>query len=164
MDALGVEIMTANLQDAWEKGLPVPGSMPKNDDKPPPPPRSNSTPKSPNEKLARDGANMLLTGHSILAGMAKLFGLHGSASAIAACDEPFFDMAYDALLLDPALARSIARLGSKSGKFALIGAYATFGAAVAPIMAEEVKDKLAEIRDAMRERKAAKTIRVDLDT
>lgn len=150
----------ASLQESWAAGLPVPANGEPKRETPPPPPRS--APKAtPNEKLARDATNMLLTGHGIVNKLLMIVGLRETAAAIAACDEPFEELAYDALLLDPNLCRSITRFGGKSGKLALAGAYVVLAGAVAPVAAEEMKDRVAAVRDKMRERKDQKIVRVD---
>src|SRR5262249_14888572 len=74
-----------------------------------------------------------------------------TASAIhTATDEGFREQTYNALLLDPALCKTILKGGTRSGKVALIAAYAMLAGAVMPVAALEYKALKAE-RDAARE-------------
>jgi hypothetical protein len=58
--------------------------------------------------------------------------------------ESFEDTVYNALLLDPELCAFICRGGVKSGKIALIIGYALAGAAVAPTLMVELREKKAD--------------------
>jgi hypothetical protein len=58
--------------------------------------------------------------------------------------ESFEDTIYNALLLDPELCAWICRGGVKSGKIALLIGYLLAGAAVAPTILVELREKKAE--------------------
>jgi hypothetical protein len=64
-----------------------------------------------------------------------------TAVAIAHADEGFNAQAYAALQTDPALCKMILRVGSASGKIALIVAYGMLATAVVPIGVEEYKER-----------------------
>lgn len=96
-----------------------------------------------NAALARQAADTLGLTNSLLATGMRLIPLPlrmpDTADALVAANEPFVELAYDALLADPALARAIVRGGGVSGKFMLIVAYAALAGAIVPVGIEEVK-------------------------
>ncbi len=101
-------------------------------------------PKGGNEKLATQAADVLYQLNEML-GLGLMMGrLFGTASALSERNEPFREQAYQALLTDPGLCRTIVSAGAKSGKFALIAAYGVLLAGVAPVAVEELKDLKAE--------------------
>ena len=68
-----------------------------------------------------------------------MVGWVNTTQAIARANDAFEPMAYEALLLDPALCRMILRGGSNSGKFALAIAYAMMISAVAPMAVSDLR-------------------------
>lgn len=93
-----------------------------------------------NEKLANQAVDVLCQVNEMVAVGAMLAKLFGTASAISERNDAFREQAYQALLLDPGLCKTILRGGAKSGKFALIGAYAMLAVGVVPVAIEEVKE------------------------
>lgn len=73
-------------------------------------------------------------------------GFTETASAVNNANEGFEQMAYEALLTDPALCKTILKAGTTSGKVALIIAYGMLTASVAPVAMTEYRIK----RDAIR--------------
>ena len=64
-----------------------------------------------------------------------------TAGALATASEPFDEMTYNALLTDPALCKMILRGGAAGGKIALLIAYGTLAAAVAPVGVNEFRER-----------------------
>ncbi|HEY6018781.1 MAG TPA: hypothetical protein VIY48_02495 [Candidatus Paceibacterota bacterium] len=94
-----------------------------------------------NDKLAAQATDSLMALNA-LATMGIMFaGMNRTASAIAERDDAFREQAYSALLTDPALCRVILRGGAVSARLSLGIAYATLGAAVAPVAIAEFKEK-----------------------
>lgn len=92
---------------------------------------------------ARSAAGVLATANKLL-GMALLPILPATAVAIVDGNEQFEEMAFQALLSDPALCKKILSAGTSSGKAQLFMAYGAFGMSVAPTALAEVKAKRAE--------------------
>src|SRR5665647_3253862 len=96
-----------------------------------------------NAALARQAADTLGLTNSLLATGMRLIPLPlrmpDTADALISANEPFIELAYDALLADPGLARAIVRGGGVSGKFMLIVAYAALAGAIVPVGIDEVK-------------------------
>jgi|SRR5665647_267733 len=96
-----------------------------------------------NAALARQAADTLGLTNAVLAVGMRLvpmpFRMPNTADALVVANETFIDLAYDALLADPGLARAIVRGGGVSGKFMLIVAYAMLAGAIVPVGIDEVK-------------------------
>ena len=94
-----------------------------------------------NTKLAEQAADALALINSMIgAAVAMPFvGLEATAEAINVSNPTFRDMAAEALIADPKLARQILTAGGVSGKMALLMAYGMFGMAVAPVAYMELK-------------------------
>ncbi len=111
-----------------------------------------STPRKAGKLPAKVEANAamaaeILAQYNGLAGLGlRLVTYHDTADAIVGANPVFKELAYNALISDPALAESIIRTGGMPGKVALIVAYATFGAAVAPVAMLELRSKRADKR------------------
>jgi hypothetical protein len=73
-----------------------------------------------------------------------MIGYHATAGAIAERETLFREQAYNALLTDPALCRTILKGGTTSGKVALVIAYTMFIGGVAPYTISEYKERKAE--------------------
>lgn len=115
--------------------------------------RSNSSVKVTGSAatLAAQATQVLAQLNGFAAIGLSAIGMFRSASAIAAYDDTFKEQAYNALITDPELCRYLLRGGVKSGKVALLVAYAGMGVAVAPHAVEEVREMQAK-------RKAAKEV------
>lgn len=101
---------------------------------------TSSGASSTNERLATQAADVLCQVNEMGAVALMLGRLFGTASALSGANDAFREQAFQALLLDPGLCRSILRGGAKSGKFALMGAYAMLLVGVAPVAIEEIKE------------------------
>jgi hypothetical protein len=102
------------------------------------------------QNLAAQATTVLVQLNSMIALGAAALGLFRTGGAIVSANEGFEAAAYQALLTDPELCKSIMRSGAKSGKVALTMAYGGLAMAVIPTAAEELKDKKAA-RDLKRE-------------
>lgn len=98
-----------------------------------------------NEKLAGQAADVLYQLNEMCGLGLMLAKLFGTASALSDRNEAFRDQAYQALLTDPGLCRTIISAGAKSGKFSLIAAYGMLVASIAPVAIEELRE-LRELR------------------
>lgn len=117
------------------------------------PKRCDEHRKSPGTKRANMGQNTALAGQAAEAlcqinGLAALglmvARLPVTAETLQNAQEGFREQAYNALLTDPALCKTILKGGTASGKIALLIAYGMMGAAVAPAGIIEVKLRAAE--------------------
>ncbi|WP_204045969.1 hypothetical protein [Acrocarpospora phusangensis] len=98
------------------------------------------------EQLAEAAAEVLCQANEWLAMGAFLAGLVDTSSKLAGREEKFREQAVAALVLDPDLSKMILRMGARSGKFALAGAYLSLLGGVVPVAIEEIR----EIREARR--------------
>lgn len=103
----------------------------------------SSTPrKAPaSDSLARSAAGLLaqmntLTGFSLAA-----FGFNETSESIVEANKRFEEMAYSALLNDPALCKRILSAGTNSGAAQLTLAYVALGLAVFPAAKNDIKRK-----------------------
>lgn len=105
-------------------------------------------PALPNDKLAAQAADALvqLNGLAMIGLMTT--GFNSTASAMQLTQDGFRQAAYEALLTDPALCRSILRAGTTSGKVALIIAYGMMLSAVVPTALVEAREKRAAREEA----------------
>jgi len=104
-----------------------------------------------NDALAMEAANALsqlnaLIGVTLMVPALPILGdnpayLPNTALAIAKADEGFNAAAFSALQTDPALCKMILRVGSASGKIALVVAYGMLAGAVVPIGIDEYKER-----------------------
>lgn len=101
--------------------------------------KSSSGVKGGNERLAAQAADVLSGINDIVATGTMFVGFQATASMIAEGNEAFREQAYQALLIDPALAKTILRGGSSSGKIALVMAYAMFLAPVSRVAIQEYR-------------------------
>lgn len=92
-----------------------------------------------NSALASQAADVLMTSNAFIAFVAKMGGLENTHDQIILANPEFRTAAYEALLNDPELARSICRGGGMTGRMALIMAYAMFAMTVAPVAYFEIK-------------------------
>ena len=93
------------------------------------------------DSLARSAASLLaqmntLTGFSLAA-----FGLNETAESIAEANKRFEEMAYGALLNDPALCKKILSAGTNSGAAQLTMAYVTLALSIFPAARNDIKRK-----------------------
>lgn len=95
------------------------------------------------DSLAEQAASMLGMANRLFGMGLMAFGLPMSAAAIGGANEHFEVMAKQALLTDPKLCRKILSAGSTSGAAGLAIAYAGLGAAVAPTLVGEFKERKA---------------------
>lgn len=129
--------------DAWKTRLDK-GDKPTEPAEPASPKVSDLFNQSPpktvrtgNEKLAASAAQKLVDLNKGLAISLMMARMPGTALGISAEEENFREMAYNALLSDPSLCRTINALGSNSGKLTLLLAYgAMFGAVMDTAIAE----------------------------
>jgi hypothetical protein len=107
---------------------------------------SSSAPKTKgnNAVLAGQAADNLAQLNNILAFGSMAVGMNATASAIASANDGFRSAAYEALVTDPALCRSILRAGKSGGKVALAMAYMMFGVNVIPVAKMELDEKRAQ--------------------
>ncbi len=95
---------------------------------------------------ARSAASVLGTLNKLI-GMALLPILPGTAVAITEGNDDFEQLAFQALLTDPALCKRILGAGTSSGKAQLFMAYGALGMSVVPTAMGEIKMKRSERED-----------------
>lgn len=100
------------------------------------------------DKTAKTAASMLARINTFVGLSLFAFGMETSRDALLSGNDTFEDMAYEALLTDPVLARKILSAGATSGKAQLAMAYVMLGGSVAPVAYSELKAKRAESNDA----------------
>src|SRR3954469_24269375 len=72
---------------------------------------------------ARTAANLLANGNALIGASLAIFGLTQTTEQLAAANEQFKELAYEALLHDPALCKKILSTGATGGKMGLTLAY-----------------------------------------
>lgn len=92
---------------------------------------------------AKTAAAMLARLNTFVGLSLGVFGMDLTRDALLSGNDVFQDMAYEALLTDPALARKILSAGASSGKAQLTMAYVMLGGAIAPVGYGELKRKRA---------------------
>lgn len=92
------------------------------------------------DSQARMAAAMLAQVNNLVGMSLALFRLPVTGAQITEANAGFEQMAYEALLTDPALCRKILSAGANSGKAGLVMAYAMLGAAVVPVAMQEMKE------------------------
>lgn len=97
-----------------------------------------------NATLAEQATEALWQINGIVAFVAMLAQLPLTADTIRERETAFREMAYAALLTDPALCRSILKGGTQSGKLALVMCYAMFLFPVGTVASLELKRRKAE--------------------
>lgn len=102
-----------------------------------------TTPGNTNAKLAAQAADALDQMNGLVAFVAAMASWENTGEAIQTGRPTFRDQAYEALLTDPELCRTILRGGVMSGRVALIMAYGMFGVSVAPVALMEARMKKA---------------------
>lgn len=104
--------------------------------------KTTSTPRisSKNTDLAAQATGVLVQANGFLALALSALSMFQTGGAIVAGNDQFKAQAYEALLLDPDLCRSILKTGGKSAKAGLIFAYAGLGMGVLPTAAAELKE------------------------
>lgn len=103
-----------------------------------------STPKIPktgNDALAAQATEVLLQLNSVICAGLFITGLTETSSAIAAREEGFKAQAYQALLTDAKLCKTILRARGTGGLISLLLAYGLLGGAIAPVAMNEIKTK-----------------------
>lgn len=93
--------------------------------------------------LAAQAAKSLSGLNSMLAVIAAGIGLFGTGSAIMEANSTFEEQAYNALLTDTELCKTILKTSGKSAGLGLIVAYGGFGVAVAPVAVMEIRERKA---------------------
>lgn len=96
------------------------------------------------ETKARQAASVLARGNWLLGIGLNALGMGMTADALDDANKNFEEMAFEALLTDPALCSKILNVGATGGKTALIMAYGMLGASVAPTAYTEMKTKRQE--------------------
>lgn len=96
---------------------------------------------------ARSAASVLGTLNKLI-GMALLPVLPQTAVAITEANDDFEQLAFQALLTDPALCKKILGAGTNSGKAQLFMAYGALGMSVVPTAMSEVRAKRVESEQA----------------
>lgn len=99
------------------------------------------------QSLAAQATGVLCQLNAMIAMSAAALGLFRTGGAIASANETFETSAYQALLGDPELCKTILKSGAKSAKISLALAYGGMGMTVIPTAAIELKERKAE-RDA----------------
>lgn len=94
-----------------------------------------------NATLAAQATDALCQVHGLVASLGMVTGFPMTASAIASAEDGFREQAYNALLTDPDLCKTILRAGTTSGRVALLIAYGMFAGAVAPTAVMEFKQR-----------------------
>lgn len=108
--------------------------------------RRSYTPRTKsNESLARKAAQLLAQANNMVCFGVMAAGFTDTASAISAGNDDFEQMAYEALMLDDALCRTILKAGTGSAKVTLILAYGMLGMNVAPVAIMEYRSKRANV-------------------
>lgn len=102
------------------------------------------------QSLAAQATGVLVQLNAMIAMGAAAIGLFRTAGNIASANEPFEAAAYQALLTDPELCRTILKSGAKSAKVSLALAYGGMAMSVAPTAVIELKERKAA-RDAAKE-------------
>lgn len=112
---------------------------------------SSSTTKGPSvkrmpasESQARAAAALLVQVNALTTMGVMAVGFTDTASAIAGANEGFEEMAFNALLTDPALCKQILKAGTTSGKVALVIAYGMLAVNVVPVAVNELREKRAD--------------------
>lgn len=98
-------------------------------------------PKTGNDALAAQATEVLLQFNSLMCAGLFVTGLTETSSAVADREAAFKTQAYQALLTDAKLCKTILRLQGTGGIFSLLLAYGLLGAAVAPVAMKEFKVK-----------------------
>lgn len=120
---------------------------PKRRGRPPGSKSSTSTRRrTTNTDLANAAADVLMQTNSMVGVVAGFAGLPETQDAIVEKNPLFREQAYNALLADPDLCKSITAGGGVTGKVALVFAYAMFASYVLPTGANEWREKSAERR------------------
>lgn len=114
--------------------------------------KGNKTPRVTGnaQNLAAQATGVLVQVNSMLAMLIAGLQLFGTASAISAANEGFESAAYQALLTDPELCKTILKGGAKSAKMSLAIAYGGMAMSVVPTAAMELKERKAA-KDAAKE-------------
>lgn len=114
--------------------------------------KGNKTPRvtGNTQNLAAQATGVLVQVNSMLAMLTAGFGLFSTASAISAANEGFESAAYQALLTDTELCKTILKGGAKSAKVSLAIAYGGMAMSVMPTAAMELKERKAA-KDAAKE-------------
>jgi hypothetical protein len=107
-----------------------------------------------NATLAAQAAEALVQFNGLVAILLMLAQMPMTVDAIETAKDGFREAAYEALLTDPALCKTILKGGTASGKIALLIAYGMFAGAVGPVAYMEYKEK-ARIRREERDALAA---------
>lgn len=97
------------------------------------------------ESQARAAAGLLAKINSMLGIGLMSFGMPMTAETLIKANEDFENMAYEALLNDPALCRKILSAGATSGKAGLVMAYGMLGVSVVPAAMLDIKARRAAI-------------------
>lgn len=108
---------------------------------------TRNVPRNSNTALAAQAADALFQLNGLVALLGTLAGYEATGEQIQLGNDAFRDKAYEALLTDPELCRTILRGGVLSGRMALVLAYGMFGASVAPVAVMEFKAKRLEKRE-----------------
>lgn len=93
--------------------------------------------------LAAQAAKSLSNMNSMMAVLAAGIGLFGTGGAILEANTSFEEQAFNALLTDSELCKTILKTSGKSAGLGLIVAYGGMAVAVAPVAVMEIKDKKA---------------------
>lgn len=96
------------------------------------------------DKQARTAAALLARMNGFVGMGLAIFGMPMTAASMAEANSTFEEMAYQALLHDPALCKKILSTGATSGKGGLILAYSMLAVNMFPSAREEISAKRAE--------------------
>lgn len=103
-----------------------------------------AAPSAANDKLASQATSVLCGYNRIASISVDLFGMKETADAIWNGNDEFSNLAYEALLGDPVLAKRIASVTAGSpGMLGLVIAYAALGSSVAGVARAELAERKA---------------------
>lgn len=94
-----------------------------------------------NAQLAAQAAEALIQVNGLLSIGLMLAQMPVTAETLKTAEDGFREQAYNALLTDPALCKTILKGGTTSGKVSLLIAYGMLGAAVAPVGVMEFRQR-----------------------
>ena len=102
-----------------------------------------------NAALASQASNALVQTNGLVALVLMWTGMPTTSEAITEAQEVFREQAYDALLTDPDLCKTILKAGTTSGKMSLLIAYGMLAGVVGPTAYMEIQMKREEKRAAL---------------
>lgn len=93
------------------------------------------------DNAARTAASMLARINNLFGLAFQAMGMPQSMETMKRANDTFEEMAYEALINDPALARKILSAGASTAKAQLAMAYVMLGGSIAPSVVTEIREK-----------------------